>query len=194
MDYLWVLIGYLLSYIKHSDIATETLSGVTSLTQSHSVTSQPFSNDFFFSAPADCRNSWSFFVDWSSKAEADELKQQCSFWCLQAKKMLSPLKPEWPHTSPFWPLDSLSVTFGLCQQLDGQPTEVHSPVNKGLLCKREELRAEIRSEEKVLNSSSVFQQCVQDCCHYKKWNFTRKHFLCPWFKHIPSLRKQLSFR
>lgn len=73
----------------------------------------------FFSAPADYRNSGWFFIDWSWKAEADELNiSQAAIQFLMSsgqKDAFSPQSQTDPHINPFWPLDSLSVSFGLCQ-------------------------------------------------------------------------------
>lgn len=160
--------------------------------------SHPLNNGLFISAPADYRQLVTVFPWLKRKGWSwwTEHFPGCNsvFDVCRPKTCLFLWNPDWAYTSPFWPLDSLSVTFGLWQWLDRPTNRGLLSMNKGWLCKRGELWAEIRSEEKVLNSSSVFQQHVQDCCHYKKWNFTQKHFLCWWFKPTPSLRKQLDFR
>lgn len=63
-----------ISDFKQSDIATETISGVTSLTQSNSVKSQPLRNVLFlFCACWLAETAGSFSLTGVQKAEADEL-------------------------------------------------------------------------------------------------------------------------
>lgn len=134
----------------------------------------------FISASADYRGSWWFFFDWSGDAEAAKRNiSQVPIQFLMSASQKHAFSPEictesilvhfdlWtPYQSP-WVSDSSWE----------RPTH-RGPlsVNKSWLCKSDELWAEIPSEEKVLNSSSVCQQHVQDCCHYKKWNFFSKMF------------------
>lgn len=75
------------------------------------------------------------------------------------KTCLFPWNPDWVYTSPFQPLDSLSVTLGLWQWLDRLTHRGPLSMNKSWLCKRDELWAEIGSEEKVLNSPCVPAAC-----------------------------------
>lgn len=104
-------------YAEQSDSATEIVSGVKALTQSSSIKSHPLNNVLFLSYSFGPRDSWWLFFDRSWKAEADELN--ISHEAIQfLMPPFFPLKPNWPHTGPLWPLDSLSVTFSLRQELD----------------------------------------------------------------------------
>ena len=162
-------------YAEQSDSTTEIVSGMKALTQSSSIKSHPLNNVLFLYCSFGLRDSWWLFFDGSWKAEADELN--ISHEAIQFLiPPFFPLKPNWPHTGhcDLWtPYQSPSVSD---RSWTGQPTDVHSPVNKGSLCKRDKLWIEILSVEKVLNSSSVFQQHVQDCCHYKTVKLHPKTF------------------
>lgn len=104
-------------YAEQSDSATEIVPGVKALTQSSSIKSHPLNNILFLSCSFGLRDSWWLFFDRSWKAEADELN--ISHEAIQfLMPPFFPLKPNWPHTGPLWPLDSLSVTFSLRQELD----------------------------------------------------------------------------
>ena len=101
------LISATLQYAEQSDSATEIISEVKALTQSSSIKAHPLNNVLFLSCSCGLRDSWWLFLlkGWSWWTEHFPCSK-FNFWCLQAKKILFPLKA---RLTPHWSI----LTFGL---------------------------------------------------------------------------------
>lgn len=112
------------------------------------------------------------------------LRLQFSFWCLHVKTTAFSLKLDWPHTIYFelWtPYQSPLVSDS---RWTGQPQRSTLQWTKACYVKR--MSCGQRSDlKRRCWTHPLFQHHVQNCCHYKKWIFTQKHFPCLWFKHTP---------